>query len=88
MVIAPALHIITQAMAKIKRKHEEEIEAFDKAYNHSMYDLADYLSNGIVANSPEKFDKDKKSMRKLIKDLKKENKEEEKVSEVKVINEK
>lgn len=48
---------ITQAMNKFKRKHVEEIESFDKAYSHAMYDLADYITNGIVKQNPDKFDK-------------------------------
>lgn len=48
---------ITQAMAKANRKHQEEIETFDKAYNHAMYELADFITSGIVRQHPDKFDK-------------------------------
>lgn len=54
---------IGQAMSKVKRSHKEEIAAFDKAYNHAMYDLADFLTRGIVEQNPDKFDRNSKSYR-------------------------
>ncbi len=50
---------INSATARYRKKHNEEIEAFDKAHNYAMHDLADYITKGIVDEFPEKFDKKK-----------------------------
>ncbi len=43
---------------RIKRRHQEEIKSFDSANNIAMYDIADFMTNGIVKQHPEHFDKD------------------------------
>ena len=42
---------------RYRKKHEDEINSFDKAYTHAMNDIADVLSKGIVRQHPEQFDK-------------------------------
>ena len=48
----------TQAIARYRGKHATEINTFDKTSDYSMYDLADTISKGIVAQFPEKFDRE------------------------------
>lgn len=76
---------ITQAMNKFKRKHTEEIEAFDQAYQHAMYDLADYITNGIVKQHPDKFDKTKSYSSSTEKNVDEINDEREKPEDAKEV---
>lgn len=45
------------AINRFRKKHNDEINSFDKAYTHAMNDVADVLTNGIVRQHPEQFDK-------------------------------
>jgi hypothetical protein len=56
---------------RIKKKHDEEIKSFDKAYAHAQYDIADLLTKGIVEQFPTQFDKDEE----LLAEQKKEKEE-------------
>lgn len=51
---------ITQAMARYRKQHDNEIKSFDKTYNHAIYDVSDSITKGIVSQYPDKFDKSKK----------------------------
>lgn len=46
---------------RLKRNHSEEIKAIDNANNVAMYDIADFMTNGIVKQYPEHFDKSEKA---------------------------
>lgn len=43
---------------RLKKNHNEEIKAFDAANNVAMYDIADFMTNGIVKQYPDHFDKE------------------------------
>lgn len=45
------------AINRFRKKHNDEINSFDKAYTHAMNDIADVLTKGIVLQHPEQFDK-------------------------------
>ena len=45
------------AINRLRKKHGNEIESFDKAYVHAMNDIADVITKGIVKQHPEQFDK-------------------------------
>jgi hypothetical protein len=45
------------AINRFRKKHNDEINSFDKAYTHAMNDVADVLTKGIVRQHPEQFDK-------------------------------
>lgn len=45
------------AINRFRKKHNDEINSFDKAYAHAMNDVADMLTSGIVRQHPEQFDK-------------------------------
>ena len=45
------------AINRFRKKHNDEIASFDKAYTHAMFDIADVLTKGIVNQHPEQFDK-------------------------------
>ncbi len=47
-----------QAITRFRGQHEVEINTFDKAYHHSMYELADTITKAIVGQFPEKFDRE------------------------------
>lgn len=49
--------ITNMAIHRLRRKHNEEIGSFDKAYYHAMNDIADVLTKGIVRQFPDQFDK-------------------------------
>jgi hypothetical protein len=45
------------AINRLRKKHNDEINSFDKAYVHAMNDIADVLTKGIVRQHPDQFDK-------------------------------
>ena len=49
--------ITNMSIHRFRKKHNDEIGSFDKAYTHAMNDIADVLTKGIVKQHPEQFDK-------------------------------
>lgn len=53
--------ITNMVIHRVRKKHNDEIGSFDKAYHHSMNDIADVITKGIVKQHPEQFDKTNES---------------------------